>query len=281
MKLAFSTNAYTRFPLADALRGIRKAGFEGVEILADEPHAYPLKIDGALTDSVRRVLDETGLVVSNINCNCSFGYWKDAPPEPYFEPSLISPDPKYRADRTAMIKTTLDFAAKVGAKNISITSGRCIGGMPPDKAEKQFAESMKPLLDHADKVGVEIGIECEPGLFLEWASELYDWIERLDHPKFGANLDIGHSVVMGELIDEAVQVLAGRIWNMHVEDLPGRKHYHMIPGEGTFDWATLKASLAAVKYDRFLTVELYTHTANPQEAADKSYAFLSRYFGAK
>jgi fructoselysine 3-epimerase len=279
MKLAFSTNAYTRFPLVDALRGIRKAGFEGVEILADEPHAYPPKIDAGLTDTVRRVLDETGLVVSNINCNCSFGYWKDAPPEPYFEPSLISPIPKYRADRIAMIKTTLDFAAKVGSKNISITSGRCIGGMPPDKAASQFAESIKPVLDHADKVGVEVGIECEPGLFLEWASELREWVDRLGHPKFGANLDIGHSVVMGEAIEDAVGTLAGRIWNLHVEDLPGRKHYHMIPGEGTFDWGTLKRSLQAVKYDRFLTVELYTHTAEPQLAAEKSFAFLNREFG--
>ena len=279
MKLAFSTNAYTRFPLVDALRGIRKAGFEGVEILADEPHAYPPKIDAGLTDTVRRVLDETGLAVSNINCNCSFGYWKDAPPEPYFEPSLISPISKYRADRIAMIKTTLDFAAKVGAKNISITSGRCIGGMPPDKAAAQFIESIKPVLDHADKVGVEVGIECEPGLFLEWAAELREWIDRLGHPKFGANLDIGHSVVMGETIEDAVAALAGRIWNLHVEDLPGRKHYHMIPGEGTFDWATLKQSLEATKYDRFLTVELYTHTAEPQVAADKSFAFLSKCFG--
>src|SRR5688500_13507545 len=212
MKLAFSTNAYTRHSLTDALRGIKAAGFEGVEILADVPHAYPGIMDEAFAASVRKTLDETGLAVSNINCNCSFGYWKDAPPEPYFEPSLISPDPKYRADRTAMIKTTLDFAAKVGAKNISITSGRCIGGMPPDKAARQFAESIKPVLDHADKVGVEIGIECEPGLFLEWASELRDWIDRLGHPKFGANLDIGHSVVMGESIDEAVKSLAGRIW---------------------------------------------------------------------
>src|SRR4029079_11250308 len=121
-------------------------------------HAYPPKIDAALTDSVRRVLDETGLSVSNINCNCSFGYWKDAPPEPYFEPSLISPDPKHRADRTAMILKTLDFARDVGARNISITSGRCLGAMPPDRAAGQFAESVKPILDRAQDLNSDVGI---------------------------------------------------------------------------------------------------------------------------
>ena len=279
MKLAFSTNAYTRFPLIDALRGIKAAGFTGVEILADAPHAYPEAIDTALTSSVVRELEQLGLGVSNINCNCSFGYWKDAPPEPYFEPSLISPIARYRQDRTRMILKTLQFAKDVGADCISITSGRCIGGMPPDQAAVQFAESIKPVLDRAGQLGVKVGIECEPGLFLEWAAELREWIDRLNHPAFGANLDIGHSVVMGEQIADAVNLLAGRIWNLHVEDLPGRKHYHMIPGQGTFDWGALGSALSAIHYDRFLTVELYTHTAEPQAAANESYQFLNARFG--
>src|SRR6476659_4380489 len=97
MKLAFSTNAFTRFSLRDAIAAIKEAGYQGVEILADVPHAYPGKIDAELTGDVRKALDSTGLAVSNVNCNCSFGYWKDAPPEPYFEPSLISPNPGHRA----------------------------------------------------------------------------------------------------------------------------------------------------------------------------------------
>jgi protein FrlC len=279
MKLAFSTNAYTRFSLADALRGIKRAGFAGVEILADPPHAYPEQIDEALTSSVKRELESLDLAVSNINCNCSFGYWKDAPPEPYFEPSLISPNPKHRADRTRMILKTLQFAKDVGAANISITSGRCLGGMPPEPAAKQFAESIKPILEAADRLGVNVGIECEPGLFLEYVAELRDWIDRLKHPRFGANLDIGHSQVIGESIPEVVKMLKGRIWNLHVEDIPGRKHYHMIPGEGTLDWGALHQALRKIQYDRFLTVELYTHTADPQYAADASYKFLNQRFG--
>jgi len=279
MKLAFSTNAYTRHSLAEALKGISAAGFKGVEILADVPHAYPTWLDGPFTRSVRKVLDETGLTVSNVNCNCTFGYWRDAPPEPYFEPSLISPNPQYRRDRSELILKTLQFAKDVGARNVSITSGRCLGGMPPDKAAVQFAESIKPVLDRAEALGVDVGIECEPGLFLEYVQELREWIDRLGHPRFGANLDIGHSVVMGESIPEVVETLFGRIWNLHVEDLPGRKHYHMIPGEGTgVDWAALRDSLRKIAYDRFLTVELYTHTEHPQEAAEKSFGFLSDYF---
>jgi sugar phosphate isomerase/epimerase len=66
---------------------------------------------------------------------------------------------------------------------------------------------------------------------------------------------------------------------MHVEDIPGRKHYHMIPGEGSLDWQALKGALNEIDYSRYLTVELYTHTADPHTAARKSYEFLSRLFG--
>lgn len=275
MKLAFSTNAYTRFSLSEALRGISAAGFAGVEILADVPHAYPGSADAA---GVRRELDRLKLAVSNVNANCSFGYWKDAPPEPYFEPSLISPNPKHRKDRTELIFKTLQFAHDIGAANISITSGRLLGGMPPDRAPGQFAESIRPILDRADQLRVNIGIECEPGLYLEYVAELREWIDRLAHPRFGANLDIGHSQVIGESISDAVTMLGERIWNLHVEDIPGRKHYHMIPGEGTLDWSALREALRGIGYERYLTVELYTHTAEPQRAAEKSYAFLSGIF---
>jgi sugar phosphate isomerase/epimerase len=280
MKLAFSTNAYTRFPLLEALRGIKAAGFAGVEILADAPHAYPDLIDDADIKEIRQELDRLDLLVSNVNANCSFGYWKDAPAEPYFEPSLISPHPEHRADRTRLIWKTLDFAKALGAKNISITSGRCLGAMSPDKAAKQFAESIKPILDRADTLGIDIGIECEPGLFLEYVAELSEWIQKLDHPRFGANLDIGHSQVMGEDLHEAITSLGDRIFNLHVEDIPGRKHYHLIPGRGTLLWADVRDALHTIGYSKFLTVELYTHTANPQEAADESFRFLSNFFRA-
>ena len=81
----------------------------------------------------------------------------------------------------------------------------------------------------------------------------------------------------------ALQLLKGRIWNCHIEDLPAGvggkpKHYHTIPGQGVMDWAGLKDALVSAKYDRFLTVELYTYPDRPQEAAVESLNYLSSIF---
>jgi len=277
--LAFSTNAFTRFPLTEVVDAIADAGFRGIEILADKPHAYVREFSAAETKALRQQLEKRKLQVTNVNANCTFGYWSDAPGEPYFEPSLISPNPKHRDDRREMILQTLAFAREIGARNISITSGRCLGGVPPEVAADLLTENLKPILDRADQLNVDVGIELEPGLYLEFITELRDWIGRLGSPRFGANLDIGHSVVAAERIDESILTLAGRIWNLHVEDLPGRKHYHTIPGGGTLDWRQLAATLKTIGYDRGLTVELYTETADPYTAARESYAFLSTIFG--
>jgi len=276
MKLAFSTNAYTRYSLQAALEGIAAAGYEGVEILADIPHLWPASADARQLAAIRRRLDQLNLRISNLNANCSFGYWKDAPPEPYFEPSLISPNPRHRSDRIDLILKALELAHELGASNISITSGRMLGGMPPDKAARQFAQSIAPILDRAEQLKIDVGIECEPGLFIEYVAELRGWIDQLNHPRLGANLDVGHCQVIGEEIPRAVESLRGRVWNLHVEDIPGRKHYHLIPGQGTLDWLALIHSLRAIGYDRFLTVELYTATDDPQRAAMESFRFLSQ-----
>jgi sugar phosphate isomerase/epimerase len=214
------------------------------------------------------------LAVSNVNVNCSFGYWRDAPPEAYFEPSLISPIERHREDRIELIRRAMEFARDIGAKNISITSGKTLGSVSPSRAGGIFEKSLGRVLAFADQFGVNVGIECEPGLFLEYVAELRDWIDRMAHPRLGANLDIGHCQVIGESIPDAIELLGDRIWNLHVEDIPGRKHYHMIPGEGTLPWKDVVAALRAIQYGRFLTVELYTHTADPQLAAEKSFRFL-------
>src|SRR4051812_18259254 len=82
-------------------------GYEGVEVLADKPHWYRGVLDAGEAAALRQELGHLGLAVSNVNANCTFGYFKEPPGEAFFEPSLISPDPKMRADRIRMIQNTL------------------------------------------------------------------------------------------------------------------------------------------------------------------------------
>jgi len=91
-RFAFSTNAYRRDSLKKALKRIAKIGFKGVEILADKPHLWPGTVSPREIVRLQKQLEKMDLFVSNINANSTSGFWTDAPPEPSFEPSLISRD---------------------------------------------------------------------------------------------------------------------------------------------------------------------------------------------
>jgi sugar phosphate isomerase/epimerase len=128
-------------------------------------------------------------------------------------------------------------------------------------------------------LGVRVGVEYEPGLLVERAEELARVIERVGSPLLGANLDIGHSWLDGESPESAVNTLAGRIWNVHLEDIAGRKHFHLIPGEGDLPFQRYLKALTASGYDGFYTVELYTYTQTPEDAGRRALDYMRRLAG--
>jgi sugar phosphate isomerase/epimerase len=272
---AFSTNAYTRCRLPEALRRIRKTGFRGVEILADKPHAYATDLSPRKISTLAGQLERLDLSVSTINANTACGFFKDAPPEPFFEPSFISPKPEWRRFRIDYTRRALELAAAVGARAVTVTSGRLLGAIAPGRAHDLLLLALEAVLLHAERCGgVNIAIEYEPGLYIERADELAALIDEVGHPLLGANLDLGHAHLAGDGISGAIKLLGPKIWNVHLEDLPGDKHYHLPPGEGDLPFAEAKRALKRINYTNPITWEIYTAVDDPDEAARKTIRFL-------
>lgn len=281
MKLAYSTNAYTQTDLKSALRSIAEIGYDGAEILCDHPHWLSHLVSNEEVAEIRQILDDSGLAVSNLNANTANGYFNPLPPENVFEPSLSSNNRTWRTWRIDYSIKTLYLAKQLGAHCISLTSGQPASGGDPASGIDIFVESLKPICEQAEKLGIRVGIEYEPGLLVESASELAEIINRVDAPCLGANFDIGHSFLCGESAQEAVALLEGRIWNVHVEDIHKRKHYHLIPGEGELPFKEYFQALKAAAYDDFLTVELYTYSHQPEDAGIRSLAYLNKLLAAQ
>jgi sugar phosphate isomerase/epimerase len=279
VRLAYSTNAYTRTSLSEAVESIATLGFAGVEILCDLPHWFPGRTPASEAESLGERLAGLGLCVSNLNANTANGFFCPTPPENVFEPSLSSRRADFRRWRLDYSVEALRLARIVGAANVSVTSGRPDSGGTPARGLELFVDSLKRLCEAAEPLGVRIGIEYEPGLLVERAEELAEVIERVGSPLLGANLDIGHSWLAGESPEEAVAILAGRIWNLHLEDIAGRKHYHLIPGDGDLPFSRYLAALEEAGYRGFGTVELYTCSDAPEEAGRRSLRYLRRLCG--
>jgi sugar phosphate isomerase/epimerase len=278
MHLAFSTNAYTRHSLPEAVRRIADHGYGGVELLADEPHAYLPRFDDDDEAALRDVLSETGLSVSNVNANTATGYYDDAPPSAFFDPSLATADDADREWRVEYTKRAVDLAAATGAPAVCVASGRALPGTLPEEAYDYFVDSLHEVLDYAAPRGVDVGIEFEPELLVECVAETMDLLDDVGRDGLGVNLDVGHAAVYGDEPAEAVARCAGRITGVHLEDIVGGvrgKHYHRIPGEGDLDFPAVLDALADAGYDGAVTLELYTYPDEPDRAAREAYDALS------
>ena len=274
MRLSFSTNAFVRSSVFHAVERIAAIGYEGVELLADSPHLYADSVSASDLGTLADVLNRTGLKVANINANTAMGYYGREFWEPLFEPSLSNPDRELRKWRIDYSKKCIDIARILGSPCISVTSGRLIPGVAPDKSLEYLHDSLEQLLEHAEHQSIRVGIEYEPGLLIERYEELLDMITSLDSAYLGANLDLGHSHILGEDPKRVISALSSRIFHVHIEDIRGRKHFHLIPGSGDLDFAGLFSTLEAHGYGGFATVELYTYPHQPEAAARAALTHL-------
>ena len=56
MIFGYSSNAFVKFPLVDAIEKIARSGFGGLEIMCDRPHLYPPDFSEQDIDAVKNAL---------------------------------------------------------------------------------------------------------------------------------------------------------------------------------------------------------------------------------
>ncbi len=240
MKLAFSTNAYLRFPFDKAAQRLAAIGYRGIEIMADVPHAWPAFLPEEHKQAIRDTLKKHDLAISNINA-FMMNAISDAR-QRYWHPSWIEPDPHYRQVRIDHTKRALTLARELGAPCITTEPGGPVEkGASWSAALKLFVEELKPVLEHAEKEGVLLLVEPEPDLLIERADQFEELMQHLDSPAVGLNFDIGHFYCVGDDPAATVPRLARYTRHYHLEDI------------------------AATRVQ--ITIELYPYVDDPDAAA--------------
>jgi sugar phosphate isomerase/epimerase len=225
--------------------------------------------------SICRALERHGLAISNVNA-----FMMNAvgdPRQPYWHPSWIDLDPHYRAIRREHTKRALQLAAELGAPHITTEpGGPLFTGQTWESAADIFYDELMPCLELAERLGVPILIEPEPGLMIERFDQYRTFVERIDSPLVGLNFDIGHAYCVGEDPQEWIATMQGHTRHYHLEDIAStRVHEHLVPGRGAIDFAATLAEIQATGYDGWLTVELYPYQEHPDAAAREAKQFLN------
>jgi sugar phosphate isomerase/epimerase len=280
MQLAFSTNAYLHYSFAEAVRRLAGLGYRGVEVMADVPHAWPAFLLEEQKQGLRDALAGNGLAISNVNAFMMHAV-NDAR-QRYWHPSWIEPDPHYRRVRIDHTKRALTLARELGAPCITTEPGGPVGpGGSWGKALALFVEGLKPVAEHAEKEGVLLLVEPEPGLLIETADQFLELMGHIDSPAVGMNFDVGHAFCAGDDPATTIPRVARWIRHFHLEDIAAtRVHQHLIPGTGAIDFPATLRAIRGIGYTGWLTIELYPYVDNPDEAARRAREYVTQALAA-
>jgi len=232
-------------------------------------------MDRQRTKDLLKRLDDLGQSISNINAFTLFACGDT------YHPTWIEDDRVKRQQRIDHTLATIELAARVGAKTISLQpGGPMIGtGMSRDEAAKRYAEGLAAVVPAAKAHGIVLGIEPEPGLFIQTAEEYLEFKRRFfkDEPTVKMNCDLGHLFCVGEDPAAVIRSMPEEITHVHLEDIgANRVHQHLTPGKGAIDFVAIFNALDAVKYDGWVTVELYPYETTAAGVARAAWEHLAK-----
>ena len=261
MRLGYNTNGFAHHELRDCLDVFARIGYESVGLTLDVHHAPPGRTDYARL--ARDLRDRDLLPVVETGAR----FLLDPGRKHY--PSLLSPDG--RARRLEFLETCVDIAAEIGAPCVSLWSGRDEGG----DSWAWLIEGLFKVCDRADRAGVDVAFEPEPGMLVDTLALFDELKKRLPHPRLCLTLDIGHVHCL-EVEPPAVYLerYEDLVRNVHLDDHRKGVHEHLFFGEGEIDFAPVLQALQPL--DVPATVELSRHSHDAVATAEKAYAWLTR-----
>jgi len=273
MVFGYSTNAFVKFSLTEAIEKIARLGFKGVEIMGDRPHLYPPDFNGQRLARLKDLMATKNLTVTNINSFTLFAVGDT------YLPSWIEPQKERRAMRIRHTLDSLKTAKELGCKNISVPPGGPLDGGSRQQALQLFYQGLEQVVPLAEQLGVRVLVEPEPALMIETTAQFKEFIRDVRSKVVGLNFDIGHFFCAGEDPARAFEELFEWIGHVHIEDIAAtREHNHLIAGRGVIRFTDVFKTMVQLGYTGHISLELYPYVDAPLEAGRESLEHLRPLF---
>lgn len=225
--------------VAEKMRAVKKAGFEGVEMNSHMDQ-----------DEVVRGRDENGLVIPSV---CGAHHW---------EKPLTHPDPKVREEGLEALKQTLRDAKRYGASSVLLVPGVVNKEVSYDQAYVRSQEQIRKAVPLAEELGVKIAVENVWNQFLLSPLEAARYVDEFNSPAVGWHFDVGNIINYG-WPEQWVRILGKRIQKLHIKEFSRKrrdkeglwKGFDVALLEGDDDWPSVMKALDEVGYSGWAMTE--------------------------
>jgi D-psicose/D-tagatose/L-ribulose 3-epimerase len=230
---------------------IREIGFDAVEVPIFE-------IDVEKYARWGKYFDDAGLARTGVTIRGA----QDNP---------ISPNPAVRKQGIQATKAALDCCQAAGIETLCGPYHSALGefsGAGPTADEWNWAvESMRPVAEHAEKVGVTLGLEYVNRFecyLLNTAADGARFCRDVKHPRCKMMYDTFHSHIEEKNIPEAIRALKDVLVHVHISE-----NDRSTPGTGNVRWNETFDTLREIGYDNLMVIEAFGLALKKLVAATK------------
>jgi len=216
----------------EKMKAIKKAGFDGVEMMSD------LNVDDVL-----KARDEIGLEIPSV---CGVHHWGKP---------LSHPDAKVRAEGLEALNECLHKAKRYGASSVLLVPGVVNKEISYDEAYKRSQEEIRKAIPLAEELGVKIAIENVWNQFLLSPLEAARYVDAFKSTAVGWHFDVGNVINYG-WPEHWIPVLGKRIQKLHIKEFSRQKRdkeglwkgFQVALGEGDNNWPAIMKALDGIGY---------------------------------
>jgi sugar phosphate isomerase/epimerase len=246
VKLSLSEISTVSAPFSEDVEAYADAGFDGIGL-------WEFKLPADDGANIER-LERAGLGVSNC-----------VPAVPSILPLRIAgmegpPDPE---ERIHSLCASMARLAQYHPTSVLVLTGP-LGDLGLDQGRRIVVEGLPQVAEAAETAGVRLGLEPihpnerDEASFIHTLSEAADLLAEAGLDRLGLMLDTFH-VADGPDFEAEAERYAGRITGVHVADRRSAHHEdRVLPGEGLSRTHEVVARLAALGFDGYLDVEIFS-----------------------
>jgi sugar phosphate isomerase/epimerase len=270
MKYAFCNEMFGDRPFEDAFRAARDLGYTGVEIAPFTLAADAYAVTTEQCDTVKRIVDGLGMEVVGL-------HWLLAKTEGYY---LTTPDEDIRRATSGYLTALTNLCADLGGSLMVLGSPvqrNLLPGVSHEEAMEYAADTIRMAVPALEERGITLALEPlgpAEGNFLNTAALGIELAQRINSPNVRLHLDIKAMSSEAIPIPDVIRQSAPWVAHFHANDpnLLG-------PGMGQVDCGPIFAALQDIRYDGWVSVEVFDYTPGPERILEESMACMRRCFG--
>jgi sugar phosphate isomerase/epimerase len=260
---------------AEQCQLVSNAGYKGIEVAA-----FTLVKEGVQElPAARR--QEMVLVMKDAGIECVGLHWLLTPPPKGLH--FTTPDATVRQKTIAYFHELIDFCADLGGPYMIFGSPkqRSTVGISIAEAKKHFAEGLAKVAGHAHQRGVKILIEpLAKGAtdVVNTMAEALELAKQVDHPPrtrgpVALIFDFHNTGDETEPFDVLLKKYYQYIHHVHVQEMDGK---HLGTGTAVRDYVKAFQTLKDLKYDRWISLEVFDFSPGGKKIAEESMRTLKQ-----